>query len=260
MAVTREVFWSVSKDMQYLFYGAAALSTLLFLYGMWRRMSLWTKGRAGREFRGYRTQDFLIYALRNLFSRECLSARRSFSLAGYRGLMLILIVWGFLTLFAGTALLTIHHYFTHFLEGRVYLIYSMLLDLAGGLLLIGLLISIGRRHLVAEVRQSTDLEDLLFLYTLLFIAITGFAIEGLRLLELSPASMDYSFIGAFAAALLRALGANGAEAYTLVWSLHVTAVLILIAALPYSKFFHMFSSQITTAAARERYGGASGDR
>ncbi len=260
MMAAREVFWSISANLQLLFYLAAALSVSIFLYGLWRRMRVWTLGRSKKGFAKPKTRDFLFYAVKSFFSRDCTLTRRSYALASYRGVMLFFIIWGFMALFLGTTLLTIHHYFVNFLEGSIYLVYSFLLDLAGALFFIGLLIGIGRRHLIAEVRKNTSLEDLFFLYIFLLIVVSGFTIEGMRLLVLSPANMDYSLIGGLAASLMKALGITGAGGYPLVWGMHVTAVLLLIASLPYSKFFHVFSSQITTAAAQKRYGGAMGDR
>jgi nitrate reductase gamma subunit len=253
--VTREVFWGVQNNLQYLFYAAAALSILVFLYGLWKRMSVWTLGSDGKALASYSTQDFLVHAIKSFFSRDCILAKRSFALASYRGVMLFFIIWGFMVLFLGTILLTIHHYFFHFLEGTIYLTYSFLLDIAGALLLIGLVVGIGRRHLISEVRKNTDREDLFFLYLFLLIVVSGFVVEGMRLLVLAPANMDYSLIGSLTASIIRAFGVTGVSGYALVWGVHVASVLLLIATLPYSKFFHVFSSQITVVAAQDRYGG-----
>ncbi len=174
--------------------------------------------------------------------------------------MLIFIIWGFTTLFIGTVLLTIHHYSISFLVGNPYLVFSLALDVAGFLLLIGLLIAIARRHFVSEVRRVTSAEDLFFLYLFLIIVITGFMVEGLRLALEKPLNMDYSFGGAAFSMILEAIGLGEVLSYLSVWSLHVASVLFLIAYLPFSKFFHLFSAQVSVAAAENRYGGAISGR
>ncbi len=258
MSATREVFWGVPGDLQNYFYAAAGLAVLIFIFGIWNRISIWTEGKDDEKFAGFSTTDFLVFALKSFFSPNCILAKKSFSLATYRGLMLLSIIWGFSTLFLGTALLTVHHYSIKFLVGNPYLIFSIALDTAGVLLLIGLLIAIARRYLVADVKRVTSMEDLFFLYLFLFIVVSGFTLEGMRLAVSSPPKMDYSIIGAVFSRLVLSMGMIGRVSYTAVWVLHAASVLFLIAYLPFSKFFHLFSAQVSVAAAENRYGGAVG--
>ncbi|MFQ5801099.1 MAG: respiratory nitrate reductase subunit gamma [Candidatus Hydrothermarchaeales archaeon] len=252
--VTRVVFWGVSESLQNYFYLAAGAAVLIFLLGLWSRISIWTAGSDDGEFSGYGTWDFIVFAVKSFFSRNCILARKSFGLAAYRGVMLLFIIWGFSVLFLGTALLTVHHYSLSFLVGKIYLLYSFALDLAGLLLLIGLLIAIARRYLVNEVRQVTSREDLFLLYLLLFIVLSGFAVEGMRLAVLRPPNMDYSYGGVLFSYLMGLTGIDRAVDYVVIWGVHVASVLFLIAYLPFSKFFHVFASQVSVAAAEDRYG------
>ncbi|MFQ5815611.1 MAG: hypothetical protein ACE5G7_03845, partial [Candidatus Hydrothermarchaeaceae archaeon] len=77
----REVFWEVPLKLQYIFYAAAGISVLIFALGVWSRISIWSSGRDDREFGGFGTWDFVVFALRNFFSRNCILARKSFQLA-----------------------------------------------------------------------------------------------------------------------------------------------------------------------------------
>ncbi len=258
--VEREVFWAVPSTLRYLFYVAGGISLSIFALGVWSRISVWSTGEDDKEFSGFGTLDFIVFALRSFFSPNCILAKKSLQLGIYRGIMLLFIIYGFTTLFLGTVLLTIHHYFTSFLAGRLYLIYSFALDLAGLLLLLGLVMAIARRHLVPDVRSITSREDFFFLYLLLSIAISGFTVEGIRLAALRPASMDYSYGGAVFSWLVGLSGISPSAVYTTIWSLHVGLVLFLIAYLPFSKFFHIFAAQVSVAAAEKRYGGAISGR
>jgi nitrate reductase gamma subunit len=258
--VTREVFWGVPTNLQNLFYAAAVVAVLIFFVGIWIRTSIWTSGRDDENFSGFTNKDFFLFALKKFFSQDCILAKKSFSLATYRGVMLIFIIWGFSTLFLGTALLTVHHYSIQFLIGNTYLVFSFALEVAGLLLVIGLLIAIGRRHFDKEVKRVTNSEDLLFLYIFLFIVVSGFVVEGMRLAITRPPNMDYSFIGGLFSRIVNYLGVTGSVRYTTIWALHSSSVLFLIAYLPFSKFFHLFSAQVSVAAAETRYGGAIGGR
>ncbi len=94
----------------------------------------------------------------------------------------------------------------------------------------------------------------------LLIAITGFTVEGMRLSALRPPNMDYSYGGALFSRILGLVGIDPIANYTGIWIIHVGLVLLLIAYLPFSKFFHIFAAQVSVAAAEKRYGGAIGGR
>lgn len=257
---TREVFWGVPTEHQMYFYIAAALATAVFVFGIWKRVSIWSSGKNDEDFPDFGTMDFLKFAVRGLFSPNCLFAKKSFQLATYRGVMLIFVIWGFTTLLIGTSLLTLHHYTKPFLFGAAYYLYSVALDTAGLMLLIGLAVAILRRHLVADVRRVTNKEDLFFLYLLLFITFTGFTVEGIRLASVRPSNMDFSYAGAFFSGLVQMIWSVPLAHYTKIWAIHSGSVLFLIAYLPFSKLFHLLSAQVSIAAAEKRYGGAIGGR
>lgn len=258
--VTREVFWAVPRTLQYYFYAAAGLSVLIFVLGVWSRISVWASGADDKEFKGFGAWDFIAYAVRNFFSTNCILGKKSFQLAAYRGVMLLFIIWSFSTLFLGTLLLTIHHYFKPFLFNQTYYVYSFALDAAGLFFLAGLVIAIARRYIVPEVKRSTSREDLFFLFLFLLIVASGFIVEGMRLAAFNPANMDYSYGGALFSTIVGFIGLNPVGDYVKVWALHVTLVFFLIAYLPFSKFFHVFAAQVSVAAAEKRYGGAIGGR
>jgi nitrate reductase gamma subunit len=257
---TREIFWSIPLNLQLYFYLASAASVLIFFLGAWSRVSVWNSGVEDQEFKGFSTMDFFIYALKGFFSKNCILAKKSFQLATYRGLMLLLIIWGFSTLFLGTVFLAIHHNVAPFLKGDVYYFYSFTMDVAGLLFLAGLLIAITRRHFITEVRRITSREDLFLLYLLLLIVVSGFLVEGMRLAAIRPLYLDFSDGGAIFADIVRKLELYRIVNYRWVWIFHSSSVLFLIAYLPFSKFFHIFSAQVSVSAAEKRYGGAIGGR
>ncbi len=256
---TREVFWNIPAQMQVFFYLAAGLTVLVFIAGFLGRISIWTKGKED-EFGRFGRLDFIRLAVTSFFSPDCILARRSFSIAAYRGVMLLFIIWGFTTLFAGTALLTIDHYAIKFLQGSVYFVYSLALDAAGALLLTGVLVALLRRYLVRSVSMVTSYEDSLFLFLLLAILLLGFSIEGIRISALKPEDFDYSPVGFLFSKIFGFEGDSLLALYRLLWTAHFALAFVFIAYLPFSKMFHLFAAQITVSAASRRYGGLQGGR
>jgi hypothetical protein len=51
------------------------------------------------------------------------------------GLMQLFIFWGFLILFVGTCLLAVYHYLAPFLEGMAHLVFSVIMEVEGLMLL-----------------------------------------------------------------------------------------------------------------------------
>lgn len=261
MEAFREVYWNIPASWKLIFFLAAIGGFLIFLAGLWIKVSVWSQGRDEEdELRDLGAPGLIWLSIVKFFSRDCVLAKRLFARSWYRGVMLLFIVWGFLALFIGTALVTLEHYLDlrFFLIGRVYLVFSLLLDTAGGLLIIGLIAALVRRCTASLDRRITSPEDVGFLALLLLVLLLGYAVEGIRLALLNPAGMDWSPIGGLFAAALTALipGESLLLAHRLAWLLHGIAAMVFIAYIPYSKLFHLFASQITTSMASTRYGGA----
>lgn len=259
MEASRTAFWNVPESVQLVFYVLAVLTLVLFLFGIWDRISLWLRGRDedSEVLTGVGITGLIKLSLVNFFSMDCFFARRVFKRSKLRGIMLIFIVWSFIALFIGTVLVSLDHYLRlNFLRGTTYLAFSLILDLAGGFLLLGTAVALLRRYVFKPERMVGSLEDGVILMLLLSVVLSGFAVEGLRLAVTKPLSNDWSPVGAiFAEFLKMALGANLtalSSFYITVWILHFLFAFSFIVYIPYSKQFHMFAAQITTLAAAER--------
>ena len=166
------------------------------------------------------------------------------------------VMWGFLALFLGTVGRSFNTYVVHLLSGNFYLIYSFLLDMAGLALLVGVVYGLIRRYLWKPERMATSIRDGFFLLLLLVIILSGFAMEGTRIVVLNPPAIDWSPVGYVFGSVARAV-TGGHEAalvviYQLLWMFHALFVLFFIAYIPFSKGVHIFASQITTSVAAER--------
>ncbi len=250
--IFREVFWGIGSELKTIFYVIAVTTIVLFLLSFWRRVSIWTKGTddPSDPIREKGFWGIIYFVIRYTFSRECLFAKRVMPLSRYRGVVFILIVWGFLTLFTGTIILSLDHYLNlNILKGSVYQIFSLLMDIAGISLLIGLTGALLRRIILKDKEVINRTEDIVFLLLLILIVIFGFIIEGIRLSVSEYGYMESAPVGYIFSQIF---GAEFKDFYPLFWMIHSLLAFAFIMYLPYSKGFHIFASQITTWAAAQR--------
>ncbi len=239
------------------FYGMATLALAFFALGTFNRVWLWTQGRDRPDglLAGARLQELLALSMTQLFSRDCLLASRTFARSRVRGAMLIGIVWGSLILIASVLLSALTYISPVPLFGYAGAqVISLVLDVAGGLLLMGLLIALMRRYFFHPTPWVSVPGDGFLLILFALVVVLGFLMEGVRL-----AGTGFEFglwypIGAATGVVLMALFGDRAAllaSYPLLYLLHAGAAFALIMYVPFSRLFHVFASQITTFAARE---------
>lgn len=189
-----------------------------------------------------------------------------------------LIFFGFVLLFFGTATITLEYDIllplagVRFWYGSFYLWFSFVLDMAGAALVAGLLYMMYRRNWMrlpkldykrpdrtpgdADYQRNWyRREDWLFLWTLVLIGITGFFLEGVRLVWLqSDASVwDYRWwspVGAAIAYIIKGVGTTAIDAGELrlgLWWFHGVLALSFIAVIPFTKAKHMFTAMASLA-------------
>ena len=168
--------------------------------------------------------------------------RRIFRGDIFGGLAHFFIMWGFGLLFIGTVLLTVHHDIIQFLFGQIYLTYSLVLDLAGAFFILGTLMAAFRRFVLKANKVYNLWDDPAILALLFTIALTGFVIEGLRLWSISHIGLEWSPVGDAFGVLLDGNAGASRIIHGVIWWIHALAALGLVAYLPYSKLFHMFSA------------------
>ncbi|HKZ53619.1 MAG TPA: (Fe-S)-binding protein [Candidatus Acidoferrales bacterium] len=255
---TREVFAQFGLGWEVTFYFLALLAILVFCWGIYGHVRKYRRGRPADRFDrlGWR----ILHAAQ-LVARNAPILRNDL----YAGLGHLAIMWGFIVLFVGTAILTIDYDLVRpinpdwrFWKGEFYLWYSLALDLFGAVLLVGLVMMVirrgffklpqldyGRADANAQVydRARYLWDDWLFLGLLFFATVTGFLIEGWRIAQHWPAyEQAWSPIGWMTATGLSWLGltASGAGAsFFYVWWVHAFLALGLVAYIPYSKAFHL---------------------
>ncbi|MDH5400533.1 MAG: 4Fe-4S binding protein, partial [Cyclobacteriaceae bacterium] len=253
MLETREIFRNFPFALQIAFYVVAFGTLAVFIFGFYKRIKKYKKGRDAGRFNNLAGRFFK--ALATMGSNSTVMKRDS-----YAGIAHWLIFWGFIVLLIGTALVALDHDFLrflgiHLLKGNFYLVFSLALDVFGLAFLVGLLMMMFRRakkpaqldysrsDLTAEqyTRKGYSSDDKIFLWLLFLIGLTGFLIEGVRIAADRPAFEVWSPVGWYTANLIDALGmtasANSIHLYS--WWLHAVLVMVFIAYIPYSKAMHM---------------------
>ncbi len=238
------------------FYGMALLALALFGLGTLNRVWLWTQGtdRPNSLFAIARLRDLLKLSFTKFFSRDCLLATRTFARSRARGAMLIGIVWGSLILLAGVILSVIVYLSPiTLLTFEATRALAFLMDVGGGMLLVGLVLALARRYFFHPARWISTPGDGFLLILFALVVVLGFLMEGVRLAGTGFEFALWYPIGAPTSVLLSALVPDRAVllgTYPMLYLLHAGAAFALVAYVPFSRLFHVFAAQITTFAAR----------
>jgi Fe-S oxidoreductase/nitrate reductase gamma subunit len=234
MQIERIHFWGIHYVA--LFYVLSAISVAIFGAGLYIRISVWLAARDRQK------PGLSVKGINNL-CKDGLLGRKIFKGDFSAGLMHFLIMWGFVGLFIGTVLSTIHHYLIRFLIGTTYIVFSFCLEIFGFMLIAGLILAFIRRYIERIARLENKAQDLGMLILIAVCAVTGFIVEGTRLAVQMPEWESYSFGGVIFSKLLSSR--EQAESYyPLVWWLHSLLSLGLIAYFPFSKLFHSMAAPV----------------
>jgi Fe-S oxidoreductase/nitrate reductase gamma subunit len=244
METTREIYWNVGHGVIVPIYLFGLFAIAVCAWGFYRRIRVY---RQGRPF--YRFDRLLVrlsLMLKNVLT-QCRVLRSSAP-----GSLHALFFWGFGLLFIGTLLIMAQADFLdplfhlRFLKGGFYKLFSLLLDIGGGVAIVmlgGLLV---RRFCIKPAGLQTVREDYL-IHTLLFtILITGFLIEGTRMasteIGIDPGLANFSPIGLGVGRLFWALSpARLSFVHRILWWLHFFLAMGFIALIPFTKLRHIFT-------------------
>jgi Fe-S oxidoreductase/nitrate reductase gamma subunit len=164
-----------------------------------------------------------------------------------------LFFWGFFLLFLGTCLIVLQADFTDllfgvkFLQGKFYLLFSLVLDLAG---LVAILMLAGlsvRRYLLRPEGLESKSDDAIMHGLLFAILFSGFVIEGARMAvtELGTPLAVWSPVGLVFAKGLAGLGEESLRSlHRLTWWFHLLLMMAFIVAIPFTKFRHILTTSL----------------
>ena len=235
-----------------IFYALAAVSSGVFAWGVWRRVKLWRRGRPDNEPIKWR-EAFQNIRNRALAQRALRGARPKASFA-HR-----ILFWGFLVLFIGTILVSIEHYSAAalgreatdplFHKGVYFVIYEITLD-TFGLLMIGGAVWFARRRMRADSSMEHRTADWLVLASLIILGVTGYFIEGLRIIRESTPMPGISFVGYGFSKIFVAAGVGKSNVDSIhfgLWWFHSVVAFGFIAALPFCRLAHAIAAVFSLA-------------
>jgi len=224
----------------------------IMLYGLYR--NLHSYGLGVRKFFGLAASDF--WRKTGRFFEFGVGQRKVLKDRG-GGVMHGTLFFGFLMLLAYTTLIFIQTdllpVFTPFvfIQGSTYLTLEFLGDTLGAAFIVGLMIAIYRRFVEKLDKLETKRDDYFILGMLVWIGASGFVVEGLRLAIEPVAWAAFSPVGDALSGFFGSspIMAAAPALYQGFWWAHMLSVMALIAAAPYTKLIHVFTSGANVALA-----------
>ena len=237
-------------------YSTFALSVCVMLYGLHRHLRRYGIGVA--QFARLVVKDLRVKVSR--FIEFGLGQRRVLGDTG-GGTMHGALFYGFLVLTAYTTIVFLQDdilpLFTHytFVQGDAYLTLEFLGDTFGIIYIIGLAVAVYLRYVRRLDRLESSYDDMFVVGFLIWIGVSGFMIEALRFIILPVSWAAYSPVGDIlskGAGSIPGLVSNAPALYQWFWWGHMFSVMFLIAAVPYTKLIHVFTSGFNVALAPVR--------
>jgi Fe-S oxidoreductase/nitrate reductase gamma subunit len=240
---TREIAWNVSQVALIVMYALMAVQGLALAYGLTRRYVTWRKGKP------YGPIDRVGERLRQALEVTFLHRRLIRPGYVYAGLMHLFIFYGFIALFIGTLIVLLEadivrpYFGLSFFNGTFYVFYKLIINLFGLLFLIGLLMAVYRRYgqNLPKFRRNLS-DDAIVLTILLFLGITGFLLQALRLAATNDPNAAIHWVSYPIALALAGVSPTVLEgAHAVVWWSHMLANTALLVYIPVSKLTHIFT-------------------
>ena len=262
----RESFETLAQWEVVLFYLLIPVTLAVFAFGAYRLIRKYRAGRGETRF------DFamrrLVGVARGVFDHSSISRRDTTA-----GMSHLAIFYGFIALLIATTILAVNDdLLKHFLgidlwRGAFYLAYSFLADIFGLALVVGLIVLVAKRarrparldYARPEgTRETIDrrlyvIGDWVFIGSLLYLGISGFIIEALRIAVTNPDYEIWSPVGWILSRVLQAVGVVSIDdatnqARNILWWLHSGAALVFVAVIPYTKAVHMMTAPANLVA------------
>ncbi len=245
MEYTREIYWNIGHDLSVLLpmYLLSFAAIAVLINQFMQRINTYRQGQP--LDRTDQLPKRIRMALRNSFSQKQVMREP------FPGGTHALFFYGFLLLTIGTTLIFIQADLTdplfgiRFLTGPFYLGFSLVLDLAGLAAIICLFGFAVRRFIIRPPGLENKIDDYISHLLLLAILVSGFLIEGLRMAvtELSTPLAGWSPVGLLVAKSFASFDETTLRSlHSSLWWLHLLLVVGFIAAIPFSKLRHIFTT------------------
>lgn len=245
MEATREIYWNVGHGVVWGMYLCAFAAMGVCAWGFWQRLPMYRQGKQLNRLD--RLPERVMMMVKSMLAQT--KVLRVLD----PGILHALFFWGFGLLFIGTLLIMAQADFSApvlgivFLKGGFYKLFSLVLDIAGLvalLMLSGLLV---RRFFVKPAGLETIRDDYVVHGLLFAIILTGFVVEGVRMaateLVQNPSLANFSPVGKLVGHPFLGMTAGDLSlTHKILWWVHLFLALAFIAALPFTKLRHIFTT------------------
>jgi Fe-S oxidoreductase len=275
LTATRDTFAGLETWQIALWYGLIALSVAIFFYGVARLVLKYRRGRGPRGIENPRER--LIRVGKVVVTHAWIKRRDPLAGVGH-----LFVFYGFMVLFAGTAILAFQDDFAEpvlgfdFWHGWFYKLYSLFLDVFGAALVVGLAYFAVKRGILRpfRLRYWRPVEpaeplrnqpsryrrgDWFFLGSLFFLALTGFLLESFRIAADNPSFEVWAPVGYAIGHAFRAIGledGTAADARAVDWWVHGVVALFWVSSIPFTKAVHMLAGPVGVAVKDDRAGNS----
>ncbi len=219
---------------------------------LYKRFKYWFSGMRLKSF----NKDKIGLIVR-IWLQEVFFQRHLLGFSKLRWIVHLLIFWGFIAL----AFLSISTFLVwaagllnidggrskDILYGSGYRVIKIWGNAFGLALLFGLIIACYRRFIVKPPQQSQEQMDIVLLLFLLWLTVSGFAIEVLRISLINPAIAKYSFVSYIFAPMGRYTFEQLSPVLTALWILHSFSGVLLLVYVPHSKLMHSIVAPLVIA-------------
>jgi Fe-S oxidoreductase/nitrate reductase gamma subunit len=229
---SRQFFWNI-RNHSFL-YIATIVATVSLVVGFAVRIGAWWRGRKVGTAGNHR----FLTTLRAIVSQKRVIRGRLYLI------MHRCVFYGMLLLFVGSILVALEtHLGLNFLHGAAYLAFSLILEMAGAAVLIGIGLAAYKRYIVRPERLESRYGDALMLVLLATVVLSGFLVKGERVLATADPWAAWSPFGHAVAALAGKISdAENARAFhALLWYGHAALAFTLIALIPWTKLLHLLA-------------------
>ena len=248
---TRQIYWNVSHI--WLMYALLLPTLAVAAWGVYRRVRLWRLGKPLARF-DHPAERF------KLVLKHALAQQRT-ATDPYAGFFHRFIFYGFIVLTIATTIVALDaDAGLHIMHGALYLYFqSFLVDVAGVLVMVGIVMAAGRRYLVRP-KKLVYTSDAAGILALLFVIIaTGFLLQGWRIAATGDPWAAWSPFGNLVAHASLALMSVSTikAAHQATWWFHLALCFAFIAWIPYTKMMHVITGPLNIYTSNLRPVGAA---
>ncbi len=256
----RPNLFEISHEELYVHYAATIIIAALFIYWfdlLYRKLGLNRKSFL-ELLKNWNWKNLFLYGV---FQRKIV---RDY----YAGIMHIMISWGIIILTISTALVALDNdilepFGIRILVGGFYLLFEVISDTGGLMLLLGLTMALYRR-LRKKVLLHTIWDDYIVISSLYLIAFEGFFLEGLNVYLLNIIQNfsyvdQYRYMGTLFSLFWNSIFASNTETailvYRILWEVHFLTVFIVLGYALISKLSHVILSPLYVTLRQEKIRG-----